>query len=127
MRRTHEAESVKVKTVLEDWFKAMTEKDLDGIYKTISPDYIQHLPELAPIVGLEGFKGVMEQYLPIFGPTTHIESKITVSGSGDLAYAIGSHDHVMLDKPDKYTIIDKHFIVFKKVDDVWLIDGISEM
>ena len=120
-------EKEQVKKTLDDWFKAMTNKDIAGIYKPISAGYIQHLPDTAPIVGLDGFKGVIEHYLPMFGPTTHVESAITVSGSGDLAYAIGRHDHVILDKSGNTTSIDKHFIVLKKVNGAWLIDGISEM
>lgn len=122
-----EIESAKVKKVIDDWLNAMSKKDLEGIYKPISPGYVQHLPGVAPIRGLEGFKGVIDEYLPQFGPTTHIESAITVSDSGDLAYAIGKHDHVMFDKSGSTKVIDLHFIVLKKVEGAWLIDGISEM
>jgi ketosteroid isomerase-like protein len=121
------AESVKVRKVIDDWLNAMSKKDLEGIYKPISPGYVQHLPGVAPIRGLEGFKGVMEEYLPQFGPTTHIESAITVSDSCDLAYAIGKHDHVMFDKSGSTKLIDLHFIVLKKINGTWMIDGISEM
>ncbi len=127
MNSKHKGEEAKVKKVIDDWLNAMSKKDLEGIYKPISPGYIQHLPGVAPIKGLEGFKGVMEEYLSQFGPTTHIESAITVSNSGDLAYAIGKHDHVMFDKSGSTKVIDLHFIVLKKVEGAWLIDGISEM
>ena len=121
------AEEKKVRKVIDDWLNAMSRKDLNGIYKPIGPGYVQHLPGTPPIKGLDGFKGVMEQYLPLFGPTTHIESAVTVSESGDLAYVIGKHDHVMIDKSGNTKVNDLHFIVLRKIDGAWMIEGISEM
>ncbi len=119
-------ESKKIEKVIEDWLDAMTRKDFDGIYKPITPGYVQHLPGEEPIRGLDGFRGVMEKYLPLFGPSKHLASEITVSDSCDLAYAIGTHDHVMIEKSGTSKIVDKHFIVLKKIDGSWMIDGISE-
>jgi len=66
--------------------------------------------------------------MPMFGPVHYRESKITVSDSGDLAYDVGRHDHVVYDKSGGSSVVrDNHFIVLKKINGVWMIDGISEM
>ncbi|MFH1180280.1 MAG: nuclear transport factor 2 family protein [Candidatus Bathyarchaeota archaeon] len=120
-------ESVRVKKVLDDWFNAMTEQDYDRFLTPLSDEYIQHLPGTAPIVGREGLKGIFDAYKAVLGPIHHVESKITVSDSGDMAYEIGRHDHVMYDGSGGSHLSPwNHIIVLKKVDGVWLIDGISE-
>jgi ketosteroid isomerase-like protein len=128
MAHMKQDESVKVKKVIDDWFNAMTRKDLDGIYRPISDDYVQHLPGRPPVIGLSGFRGVIDEYLPVFGPVHYRESKITVSNSGDIAIDVGRHDHVVFDKSGgSSTVRDLHFITLKKVEDRWMINGISEM
>jgi ketosteroid isomerase-like protein len=85
------------------------------------------MPGSAPILGHEGLKGIMEAYKTVLGPIHHVESTITVSDSGDVAYEIGRHDHVMYDgSGGSHRSAWNHIIVLKKVDGVWLIDGISE-
>jgi len=120
-------ESVKVKQVLDDWFNAMTKIDLDGTLAPLSDEFVSHMPGSAPFLGREGLKGIMEAYKAILGPIYHVESKITVSDSGDVAYEIGRHDHMMYDgSGGSHRSAYNHIIVLKKVDGVWLIDGISE-
>jgi ketosteroid isomerase-like protein len=120
-------ESARVKEVLDGWFKAITEKDNDGILAPLSDGFVNHLPNQAPIIGREGLRGALEAYKAVLGPVYHVESVITVSDSGDLAYEVGRHDHVMYGESGaSYMSPWNHIIVLKKVDGRWLIDGISE-
>ncbi|MCX6653879.1 MAG: nuclear transport factor 2 family protein [Candidatus Bathyarchaeota archaeon] len=120
-------ESAKVKKVIDDWFNAMSNIDRNGTLAPISDEFVSHMPGSTPFVGREALWGIMEAYKTILGPIYHVESKITVSDSGNVAYEIGRHDHIMYDGSggSNRSSYD-HIIVLKKVDGVWLIDGISE-
>jgi ketosteroid isomerase-like protein len=122
-----EKESAKVKQVLDDWFNAVAKNDRNGTLAPLSDGFVSHMPDRPPIQGREGLWGAMAAYVGVLGPIYHVESKITVSDSGDVAYEIGRHDHVMYDESGSSHLSPwNHIIVLKKVDDVWLIDGISE-
>jgi ketosteroid isomerase-like protein len=120
-------ESVKIKQVIDDWFNAVTKIDRNGTLAPLSDEFVSHMPGRPPILGREGLWGRMAAYKDVLGPIYHVESKITVSDSGDVAYEIGRHDHVMYDESGSSHLSPwNHIIALKKVDGVWLIDGISE-
>jgi ketosteroid isomerase-like protein len=79
-----------------------------------------------------GLKTIINQYLnsqarAVLGPIYHTASKITMSDSGDVAYEIGRHDHIMYDwSGGSQRSFYDHIIVLKKVDGKWMIDRISE-
>ena len=122
------AESVRVKAVIDGWLKAWSEKDADGILAPLSDGFVAHLPNSAPVIGYEGLKEFVGVYKSFsLGPVIHSGSVISVSGSGDLAYEVGRHDHVVYEKSGGSHLSPwSHIIVLKKVDGVWRIDGISE-
>jgi ketosteroid isomerase-like protein len=123
----HSEEEVKVKQVIDDWFDAMSKIDREGTLAPISDGFVSHMPDSAPFVGREGLWGIMEAYKKVIGPIYHVKSKVTVSDSGDVAYEIGRHDHIMYDGSGGSSRLSyDHIIVLKKVDGAWLIDGISE-
>lgn len=124
---TQQKESEKVKKVIGDWLNAMGKVDRSGTLSPISDEFISHMPGSQPFIGKEGLWGIMEAYKAVLGPIYHTASKITVSESGDLAYEIGRHDHIMYDGSGGSSRSSyDHIIVLKKVDGRWLIDGISE-
>jgi ketosteroid isomerase-like protein len=120
-------ESEKVKKVIDDWLNAMGKIDRSGTLSPISEDFVSHMPGAPPFVGKEGLWGIIEAYKAVLGPIYHTASKITVSESGDVAYELGRHDHIMYDGlgGSSRSSYD-HLIVLRKVDGSWLIDGISE-
>ena len=123
----HDKEAVKVKKVIDDWLNAMGKIDRSGTLSPISDDFVSHMPGAPPFVGKEGLWGIMEAYKAVLGPIYHTASKIPVSDSGDVAYEIGRHDHIMYDGSggSQRSSYD-HIIALKKVDGRWLIEGISE-
>ena len=123
----HDEEAVKVKKVIDDWLTAMGKIDREGTLSPISDDFISHMPGSPPFVGKEGLWEIMEEYKAVLGPIYHTGSKIMVSDSGDVAYEIGRHDHIMYDGAggSQRSSYD-HIIVLKKVDGKWMIEGISE-
>ncbi len=127
MDHLKENESFKVKKVIDDWLTAMGKIDREGTLTPISDGFISHMPGSQPYVGKDGLWGIMEAYKAVLGPIYHTASKITVSDSGDVAYEIGRHDHIMYDGTgSSHRSSYDHIIVLKKVDGKWLIEGISE-
>lgn len=127
MKRTQEAEAVKVKKVIDDWFNAMAKIDKEGTLSPVSENFVSHMPGAPPFVGKDGLWGIMEAYKKVLGPIYHTNSSITVSESGDIAYEIGKHDHIMYDgSGGSHRSSYDHIIVLKKANDNWYIEGISE-
>jgi ketosteroid isomerase-like protein len=126
-----EAEKKLVAQVVDEWLEGWSNKDIDVILKHVSKDFVLQLPipEWSTIIGLGGLKKyVLEYYMsrPL-GPVTHEESQIGVSASGDVAYEIGRHDHVVFDESGSSRIAPwNHLIVLKKTQREWKIIAISE-
>ncbi|MHA2432866.1 MAG: YybH family protein [Candidatus Thorarchaeota archaeon] len=126
-----ESEKQLVAHVIDEWLEGWSQKDVDVILKHVSDDFVMQLPiqSWSNIIGREGLKEyVLEYYMkrPL-GPVTHEESQIGVSGSGDLAYEVGRHDHVVFDDSDSSSIAPwNHLIVLKNIKGEWKIVAISE-
>jgi len=97
-----ESEKKLVAQVVDEWLEGWSNKDLDVILKHVSDDFVMQvsIQNWSKIIGREGLeKYVLEYYMkrPL-GPVTHEESQTGVSASGDVAYEIGRHDHVVFDE-----------------------------
>jgi ketosteroid isomerase-like protein len=117
--------------IIGDWLEGWSNKDLDIILKHVSDDFVMQLPiqNWSKITGREGLrKYVLDYYMkrPL-GPVTHEESQINISASGDVAYEIGRHDHVVFDNSGGSRIAPwNHLIVLNKIEGEWKIVAISE-
>jgi len=126
-----ETEKELVAQVIDEWLEGWSRKDVDVILRYVSDDFVLHLPlpNWSSIIGREELKDyVMEYYNKRpRGPVTHGESKIDVSASGDLAYEIGTHDHVVIEESGSTHVAPwNHLIVLKKIKGQWKIIAISE-
>ena len=126
-----ESERQLVAHVIDEWLEGWSNKDKDVILKHVLDDFVMQLPiqSWSKIIGREGLKEyVLEYYMkrPL-GPVTHEESQIGISMSGDVAYEIGRHDHVVFDDSGSSRIAPwNHLIVLNKIQGEWKIVAISE-
>lgn len=118
-----------VAQTIDEWLKGWSHKDVDVITRHVAKDFVGHLPNRSSINGLEGLRDFVLEYYNKrpFGPVIHAESQIDVSASGDLAYEIGRHDHVMIEESGSQAVRPwNHLIALKKIDGKWKITAISE-
>ena len=126
-----ENEKVLVAQVIDEWLEGWSRKDVDVILRYVAEDFVLHLPlpNWSTIIGPDGLKEYVLEYYGKRprGPVTHGKSQIGVSASGDLAYEIGTHDHVVIEESGStYVAPWNHLIVLKKIEGEWKIIAISE-
>jgi len=124
-----ENEKKLVAQVIDKWLEGWSGKDVEVITRHVANDFVAHLPNRSSINGLEALKDYVLEYYNKrpFGPVLHVESQIDVSTSGDLAYEVGRHDHVMVEESGSHTVRPwNHLIVLKKTDGKWKVTAISE-
>lgn len=124
-----EIEKEHVLEVVDAWLEGWSNKDSETILKHVSDDIIAHMPNMPSIIGHDGLEDFIQNYYlkrPL-GPVTHEEYSIDVSESGDLAYEIGRHDHIVFDESgDPHVAPWNHIILLKKIKGDWKIIAISE-
>jgi ketosteroid isomerase-like protein len=126
-----ETERKDVARVIDKWLDGWSRQDIDIILKYVAHDFVLQLPieNWSKINGKDELKKYVQKYYmkrPL-GPVTHEESLIGISSSGDLAYEIGRHDHVVFNESGGQHIVPwNHLIVLKKILGEWKISAISE-
>jgi ketosteroid isomerase-like protein len=118
-----------VAQVIDKWLEGWSRKDIDVILRYVSSDVIAHLPNMPSIIGSEELKDFFFKYYckrPL-GPVIHSKSLVDVSESGDMAYEIGGHDHVVIEiSGDTHIAPWNHIIILRKIEGEWKIIAISE-
>jgi len=124
-----ETEKGLVTHVIDKWLEGWSRKDVDVILKYVSSDVVAHLPNMPSIIGGEELKDFFFEYYskrPL-GPVIHSKSLVDVSESGDIAYEIGGHDHVVIEESgDTHIAPWNHIIILRKIEREWKIIAISE-
>jgi ketosteroid isomerase-like protein len=120
-----------VAQLIDKWLEGWSRKDIDVILRHVAKDFVGQspMPNWLKITGPEGLKEYfLESYVKApLGPVTHAESHIDVSASGDLAYEIGRHDHLVTEESGNTHVSPwNHLIVLKKIEGEWKIIAISE-
>ena len=123
-----ETEKELVAQVIDEWLDGWSRKDAEVIMEFVANDFVLHMSENPASIGLAALRDFVQEYskLPL-GPVTHEVSRIEVSASGDMAYEIGTHHHVVIEgSGSQYVEPWNHLIVLKKINGQWKIIAISE-
>jgi uncharacterized protein (TIGR02246 family) len=115
-RNTRAADEQAIRAADTDLFKAVQEKNLDGVVSFYAEDASLFPVEEPIAIGRKAIRENWEHALSIPGFNTRWQiSKIAVSRSGDLAYAQGSYQTAMEDREGKpVTEVGKWVTVFRK-------------
>ncbi len=122
-----DSEIENVYQIVDKWMDAWTQKDRAAIMNPLTDDFFFHIPNEAPTIGKDTL-GVFvnSEKLDEIPLARHVESKVTISSSGDIAYVVGKHDHILNELGMTKYSPWSHVILLKKVNGVWKICGESE-
>lgn len=127
MTHNRDSEIETLYQIVDKWMDAWTQKDRASIMNPLTDDFFFHIPNMSPTNGKDTLGTFVNsdklEYIP---PARHVESRITISASGDLAYAVGKHDHILNESGVTRYSPWSHVILLRKIEGVWKICGESE-
>jgi len=114
------AEKNAISKLTLDWFAAELRRDMDASLSYLAPDAVFQAEGAPAIVGTTALRAAYEEIFKIPFTDWVIEPRtVVVSGSGDLAYDIGSFKMVFEGPEGRKEEPQKSTIVWQKLEGQW--------
>ena len=117
-----------IRARLSDMMAIENARDMAQALTFYAPDAVVQSPNMPEVKGVAAIRAMYSQQAKPGTPKmvgAIIENTVAVAGSGDLAWDHGTARTIITLPTGEVVALSKHLIVWKKIDGVWYIAGMS--